>query len=912
MRTGDVAYVAGTEPPSNGIAGLEGSFPSLGSDDDFDEEKFYRPDRQRPGGMQDNVVHHAPESADEPTEGAALDPRSGFRGEQKAVTEGRAREEPTAEGLQDTERNPSHNAPKAALQPTEGLQDTERNPSDFVPNPASEPTEGLQDTERNPSHNAPKAALQPTEGLQDTERNPSDFVPKPPSEPTEGLQDTERNPSHNAPKAALQPTEGLQDTERNPSDFVPKPPSEPTEGLQDTERNPSHNAPKAALQPTEGLQDTERNPSDFVPKPPSEPTEGLQNTEQNPSDHVPKPAFEPAGGGWHPHDRTGAGPAAGGVRQSESRSSNPELPLREGLPANGIAGHGSQGQFSNAAVADLHDQPRQVAGQVGQSCGEERAGRSDEVRDSSSSRSRAPQPWEQRPLLPPSRANSRPELPGVGPILGKDVQRDLATSLPISAPSSQPCVAKASGQMSSGAMAPDMPASMETAEDRRWVVQGTIQSVPPVREASPRRSASPAVRPSEARPFYDLMREMRDMMSTPLQPPAPPAQLQVPARRSGAPGAGALPPGSKSDSPREPEAPQKVSKPSATSKSVEVQAELSSRDFTREQLQHQDFRSKLQGARQLLPELRARRRDLDSAIQAIEARSGELRQRCAEAEREALEDFEVMRNHLNSVESLKQAVLSRERDVRLRLAGQIEEFCQRLVQADGSNDASAAAALRAEFPDLHAAADVLCSRACSLPQVEVPIDDVPFEARARSDKLRRYVVAERLLKARDTCLWRREQQLKAFNWQALKALSALPSALQLCDINVGLDNRALEVLSELLAERFGPRNWSSLRQWKLRLDAGGPGLKLAATSFGYRVEAVSESPGQGAMKTGEVIVSIDGHPLLDASEEELAETFQRCCRDGARLLLIDDSELQEAKQSLEAQMQQVPVDRSKA
>ncbi|CAE7899357.1 unnamed protein product [Symbiodinium microadriaticum] len=639
--------------------------------------------------MQDNVVHHAPESADEPTEGAALDPRSGFRGEQKAVTEGRAREEPTAEGLQDTERNPSHNAPKAALQPTEGLQDTERNPSDFVPNPASEPTEG-----------------------------------------------------------AVRQSESRSSNPELPA----------KEGLQDTERNPSHNAPKAALQPTEGLQDTERNPSDFVPKPPSEPTEGLQNTEQNPSDHVPKPAFEPAGGGWHPHDRTGAGPAAGGVRQSESRSSNPELPLREGLPANGIAGHGSQGQFSNAAVADLHDQPRQVAGQVGQSCGEERAGRSDEVRDSSSSRSRAPQPWEQRPLLPPSRANSRPELPGVGPILGKDVQRDLATSLPISAPSSQPCVAKASGQMSSGAMAPDMPASMETAEDRRWVVQGTIQSVPPVREASPRRSASPAVRPSEARPFYDLMREMRDMMSTPLQPPAPPAQLQVPARRSGAPGAGALPPGSKSDSPREPEAPQKVSKPSATSKSVEVQAELSSRDFTREQLQHQDFRSKLQGARQLLPELRARRRDLDSAIQAIEARSGELRQRCAEAEREALEDFEVMRNHLNSVESLKQAVLSRERDVRLRLAGQIEEFCQRLVQADGSNDASAAAALRAEFPDLHAAADVLCSRACSLPQVEVPIDDVPFEARARSDKLRRYVVAERLLKARDTCLWRREQQ----------------------------------------------------------------------------------------------------------------------------------------------------------
>ena len=34
--------------------------------------------------------------------------------------------------------------------------------------------------------------------------------------------------------------------------------------------------------------------------------------------------------------------------------------------------------------------------------------------------------------------------------------------------------------------------------------------------------------------------------------------------------------------------------------------------------------------------------------------------------------------------------------------------------------------------------------------------------------------------------------------------------------------------------------------------------------------------------------------VFSPGEEELAETFQRCCRDGARLLLIDDSELQEA------------------
>ena len=93
---------------------------------------------------------------------------------------------------------------------------------------------------------------------------------------------------------------------------------------------------------------------------------------------------------------------------------------------------------------------------------------------------------------------------------------------------------------------------------RRWVVQGTIQSVPPVRHSAHSargigwlpdlrsarlllvgllllRSAQARLEKSgfgwgkclhlcEARPFYDLMREMRDMMSTPLQPPAPPAQ----------------------------------------------------------------------------------------------------------------------------------------------------------------------------------------------------------------------------------------------------------------------------------------------------------------------------------------------------------------------------------------------------
>ncbi|CAJ1341977.1 unnamed protein product, partial [Effrenium voratum] len=191
------------------------------------------------------------------------------------------------------------------------------------------------------------------------------------------------------------------------------------------------------------------------------------------------------------------------------------------------------------------------------------------------------------------------------------------------------------------------------------------------------------------------------------------------------------------------------------SRSVEAEL-IETPSLTRDQ--QEDFRTRLQGAQQLLPELRAQRQTLHQAAKGIEQRLGELRQRCAEAEREAREDFEVLRSHLNSVESLKQAVLSRERDVRLRLIEGIDDFCRRLQQAEGAFRPDAVAALRAEFPDLAAAAEGLCSRACSLPQVEVPIDDIPFEARTKTEKLRRFAVAEQLLKAKDLALWRMEQQ----------------------------------------------------------------------------------------------------------------------------------------------------------
>eukprot|EP00441_Pelagodinium_beii_P041874 CAMPEP_0197630846 /NCGR_PEP_ID=MMETSP1338-20131121/8201_1 /TAXON_ID=43686 ORGANISM="Pelagodinium beii, Strain RCC1491" /NCGR_SAMPLE_ID=MMETSP1338 /ASSEMBLY_ACC=CAM_ASM_000754 /LENGTH=1065 /DNA_ID=CAMNT_0043202159 /DNA_START=26 /DNA_END=3223 /DNA_ORIENTATION=+ len=211
-----------------------------------------------------------------------------------------------------------------------------------------------------------------------------------------------------------------------------------------------------------------------------------------------------------------------------------------------------------------------------------------------------------------------------------------------------------------------------------------------------------------------------------------------------------------------PEAPvsqaQEPPKADASSKeSKEVQAD--GRIGAKELQMQQDLSSRLQQFRsQHLPELRQRRDELVGAVQAIDGRSAELRQRCAEAEREGREDFEVLRSHLNSVESLKQAVLGRERDVRQRLINGIDDFVRWAQQAADGQGPEAVASFTAEYPDLQTAVDALCSRACSLPQVDVPVDDIPFEARTRADKLRRYVVADRLLKAKDFCLWRLEQQ----------------------------------------------------------------------------------------------------------------------------------------------------------
>jgi len=186
-----------------------------------------------------------------------------------------------------------------------------------------------------------------------------------------------------------------------------------------------------------------------------------------------------------------------------------------------------------------------------------------------------------------------------------------------------------------------------------------------------------------------------------------------------------------------------------------------------------DFNSKVQGLKSLLQtELEPRRQDLLSAVEEIDRHRALVRQRCAEAEREAREEFDGLRGHLASVESLKQAVLGRERDVRCSIVDAIEDLAQQVQGAQRAGlSANSMASFVRSFPDLQAAADSLWSRSASLPQVEVSADDIPFEARARAEKLRQLAVVQEVLLAKDAAMWRLEQQRRQSASEAHEASS---------------------------------------------------------------------------------------------------------------------------------------------
>eukprot|EP00929_Paragymnodinium_shiwhaense_P027245 TRINITY_DN16027_c0_g1_i3.p1 TRINITY_DN16027_c0_g1~~TRINITY_DN16027_c0_g1_i3.p1 ORF type:complete len:837 (+),score=118.44 TRINITY_DN16027_c0_g1_i3:118-2628(+) len=176
----------------------------------------------------------------------------------------------------------------------------------------------------------------------------------------------------------------------------------------------------------------------------------------------------------------------------------------------------------------------------------------------------------------------------------------------------------------------------------------------------------------------------------------------------------------------------------------------------------------------IYPELRAKREDLANAVQGIDGRVGELRRRAAEAEREGREEFEALRSHLSSVESLKRAVLSREREVRASLIEEIDGLVDNLkkVDAGGLGYEGMAAFLR-NAGEVTNKAESLWSRATSLPSVEVPIDDLPYEARVRTEKLRQLVVLKQLQQAKDVAIWRLESQRRELAAEAVRTQSWL-------------------------------------------------------------------------------------------------------------------------------------------
>lgn len=163
-----------------------------------------------------------------------------------------------------------------------------------------------------------------------------------------------------------------------------------------------------------------------------------------------------------------------------------------------------------------------------------------------------------------------------------------------------------------------------------------------------------------------------------------------------------------------------------------------------------EYHDKLQLFRgTFLPELQTKRNSVRSELQAIDDRACEVRNRCAEAKREAREDFEMLRCHLGSVESVKLATLSREREVRSTLVDGIDSVTQRM---------SCGNLTVREFEELRAQAESHWSRSSSLPEVQVSLEDIPFEARDRAAKLRRLAVMGTLLQWKDSCLWSLEQQ----------------------------------------------------------------------------------------------------------------------------------------------------------
>jgi Ca2+-binding EF-hand superfamily protein len=148
---------------------------------------------------------------------------------------------------------------------------------------------------------------------------------------------------------------------------------------------------------------------------------------------------------------------------------------------------------------------------------------------------------------------------------------------------------------------------------------------------------------------------------------------------------------------------------------------------------------------------------------------------------------------------MKLSVLSREHDVRLKLIEGIDDIAKRVeAAAVGIHNPAVVAAFLRDYAELHATAKSLWSKSSALPHVQIGFDDIPFEARAKADKLRKFAVMSRLQQAKDVCLWRLEEQRRQL------ANEALESASYFHHLEMLLDRYAEEMsyVCYFCAERF--------------------------------------------------------------------------------------------------------------
>merc|ERR1719281_2417133 len=113
----------------------------------------------------------------------------------------------------------------------------------------------------------------------------------------------------------------------------------------------------------------------------------------------------------------------------------------------------------------------------------------------------------------------------------------------------------------------------------------------------------------------------------------------------------------------------------------------------------------------LIPELQQHRENVLYGQQATEAKAEQVRQIVAEAEREGRQEFELLREHLRSVESLKLAVIGQDQQRQSQTIKGIDALIEKIKRAGsvGFSGDGMAAFVHA-FPEIQADAESLLSK----------------------------------------------------------------------------------------------------------------------------------------------------------------------------------------------------------